>query len=613
MKNNSGRSMQALALLNKAGDKVSELLDEFSKNGAGQVEISEILKQIQHDIYDARERAGTETIRLGILGGRGSGKSTFANALIGEALLPESAIVFCTSIPTTIKYAVKYHVEIESDIEENNVDEVTDSSEYIRNALRKVCKESENQDNVKQITKISLGVPNFILDGKEIVDVPGFTKGNALHQAFAEKYAKYYCDLCLVLINNSESVEINGEGGLAALCSTFRNRLESTVFIINKADQSLMEDLNYIKKQLRKNFDDKDVTVYVISSKNSLSRDGVQFEMSDLFSYISYLSGRKLIILVRALLQRLTSNFATLSDLCKLSTGTLGKIEAGIQNLIKNDFPEAEIQLRKGIAEKSTIPKDISRIDTSKFILPHPLIASGAYEYANQILDALSESGAEVLADHVQNQQAKIFRDFSEQFEEQIAVFESKIRVSIKDFERKFGVNVFVDMPSIKTDFKVSAFNPAKIEKIKPAKFYVWAEKSLPKILARDLKFWASPVTVKFPLGISATFKLPLPIGIKTHEDALNDLTKDVLQRAYDVMNSYIFECISAFVRELWGEYEKGLNNYVDEWKRCLSDCDKKIKVAQGISEPDSLKKLNSIVHTLEGLLNEVNGLAVPQ
>jgi hypothetical protein len=611
---NHGNSVQALKLLQKTSGAVTEMLSQMSANDAGYLAIADILTQIQNDIQDAQDRANLETIRLGILGGRGSGKSTLANAIIGDDILPESAIVFCTSIPTAIKYEGRYHLSVSSNIEANRIEEVTDLTSFIKSALEGICKESENPDNAKQITRISLGVPNVILDGKEIVDVPGFTKGNALHQAFAERYAKYYCDICLVLINNSESVEVNGEGGLTALCSAFKGRLESTAFILNKADQSSKNDLVYIADKLRKTLDSSRVTLFTVSSKNVLMRSGDRYEFDNLFRYIAYLSGRKLAVLVRGLLERLSVNFLALTDLCRLNADLLAEVGEDLKRLATTEFKTAEMALRRAIAKEAAIPKELAPLDLTKFDLPHHLGALGPYDYAKQMLDSLGSIGTSMLAEHAQNQQALIFRLFSARFDEQVRVFDNEIRTKLQSFEAKFGIRAAINTPSVTRTFTLSVFKPDRIERLKPNVFRLWVEENLPGYLGREIVFWKSPITLRIPFGVDITFSLPLfPKGFKNKTEALEDTAKRVPAQAIEIMNEYLLDSISLFIREMSQEYERALSEYLSEWARCLRDYDKRVQLAKTLTEPGSLAKLDSIARTLDHLLAEAGTLALPE
>jgi len=610
--NVNGPTLHSFSILQKTSNLVNSLLQEMSTNDAGYLTFSQIIEQIQLDIEDARERAKTETIRVGILGGRGSGKSTLANAIIGEYILPESAIVFCTSIPTTIKYGKSYKLDIDSNISSNILKNEVDKVEQLQDALNGICKESENPNNIKQITKITIEIPQRILDGKEIVDVPGFTRGNALHQAFAEKYAKYYCDLCLVLVNNSESVDINGEGGIPALCSAFKDRIESTVFIINKADQSSKGDITYIKNQIHKSLDGKDLMIFVVSSKNALSSNNNDdsYDFNALWRHLSYLSEKKIVFLVLSLLQRLVSNFKTLQELCHLNGSTLDEIQKNLKALSTTDFKRAEKILLNNMSTDSTLPKKIKELDISQFKIPPYITAIGAYDYAKQIVDSFETKGKDVLSEHIQEQQAELFKVFSTKFEEEVAKFDNTMRDKIKEFESQFRIATSIAVPSVSKNFNVSAFNPNKIEKLKPSSFRLWTEKTLPSILVRDIVFWESPVSLSL-LGVGFTVSLPVPVGLKKKSDTLEDVAQNVPQKAVEIMNEYILESLSRFAREMSLAYTNALTVYINEWEKCLRDYDKRIQLARNLTEPASISKIETITKTLNSLLLEINGLII--
>ncbi len=372
-KNNSkSRTHQAFDILNKTNNLVNQILQDFNADNTPYKKISDFFEGIRDDINDAKERSIQETIRIGILGGTGSGKSTLANALIGDAILPDSAIVFCTSIPTTIKFSHYYSLEVESELQTFNYKERNIQSSEMKTILRSICKESENQNNHKKITKIIIGAPTGILDGKEIVDVPGFTKGNPLHQAFAERYTRYYCDVCLVLINNSGSVEINSRGGLEALADTFRNRLESIAFIINKCDESSDIDITFVERQLQKYLKGEKLHIFRVSSKNSLARNGNEYQQREMIDYLAFLSSRKTIVLVKSLLERLNANFILLKELCRLSAQELDELYRNIKTL-NNEFRHSSSQLYNNLFKDKVYLSEIPEIDITSFNLPSPL------------------------------------------------------------------------------------------------------------------------------------------------------------------------------------------------------------------------------------------------
>jgi hypothetical protein len=118
------KTIQALEILSKVSLRTNALLNSISAPNTGYSKLEELLEQIRADMDDAKARVFSETMRLGILGGRGSGKSTLANALMGDNYLPGSAIIFCTSLPTTIKYSKSLTLEIVSELKENTYSKI---------------------------------------------------------------------------------------------------------------------------------------------------------------------------------------------------------------------------------------------------------------------------------------------------------------------------------------------------------------------------------------------------------------------------------------------------------------------------------------------------------
>jgi hypothetical protein len=605
-KNNSlkpgNKTVQALKILDRANDLVDNILKEINADNAGYGEINELFSQIRADISDAKERSYKETIRIGILGGTGSGKSTLVNALMGDNLLPDSAIVFCTNIPITIKYSSQHSLNIESELEDYNYSESNVDPEKMKIKLRSLCKESENPNNNKKVTKITIGVPAGILDGKEIVDVPGFTKGNPLHQAFAERYAKHYCDVCLVLINNAGSVEINSHGGIDALAHTFQNRIDSTAFIINKCDEGSSGDIDFIERELRKYLKGEMLYLYRVSSKNSLIRSGDQYQFQDLLNYLAFLSSRKIFFLVKALLERLVANFASLRDLCHLNRSDLDGLHKDIKILMNTDFDNFLSQFNKSLCNDEILPTELPTIDISSFDLPSP-IGIEPNKYREDLVRSLGLQSNELLNKYVQTHQAQFYRAFNSRFEERLGEFHKTLQNKVNEFENKFNVSSCIQMPIVENAFGFSNFNPSRIEKLKPPAFRLWAERVLPKILVRDVKFWLTPMSVKVgPFSI----KLGLPIGVKRKSEMTFETQKNIPEEAIVLMNDYIYTSLDDFVTELNKAYMSAVTQFINDWRKCLRDYLKQIEIAKIVTEPGSLKKVDIFLKDIKSLSEDV-------
>ncbi|MEM8638757.1 MAG: hypothetical protein AAGG51_08100 [Cyanobacteria bacterium P01_G01_bin.54] len=108
---------------------------------------------------------------------------------------------------------------------------------HLKECLCELLDEEYNRDNDKRLKSVTVGVPVDILQRIDLADVPGFTVGNKRQQSLAERYSTQRADLALVLLNDHDTVEIRGTGGLDGIANCFKNRLKSTIFIMNKADK----------------------------------------------------------------------------------------------------------------------------------------------------------------------------------------------------------------------------------------------------------------------------------------------------------------------------------------------------------------------------------------
>ena len=198
------------------------------------------------DLEEASQRVADGRILVAIVGGRGGGKSSFINAILNYNLLPEGPVEACTTFPAIVSFSTQHELKVDSENPKycTQLEELSRSD--LKNTLRHLLDEEFNRDNVKRLKSVNVGVPENILRRIELADVPGFTLGNKRQQLLAERYSTLKADLALVLLNNADSVEIRGIGGLDGLASCFKNRLKSTIFIVNKADED--ESLEYFEK-----------------------------------------------------------------------------------------------------------------------------------------------------------------------------------------------------------------------------------------------------------------------------------------------------------------------------------------------------------------------------
>lgn len=589
-------------LLNQVKEVTNKFFSSINYDTAAYQSISRVINQIDQDISDAITREAEGIIRIGILGARGSGKSTFANALMENYYLPESAIIFCTTIPTTIRYKRQAYLEIESEIQENSYKhqftEEENFSEIIKEKLNSVCKESNNPENIKKITHIDLQLPVGLLDGKEIVDVPGFTKGNPLHQTYAIRYSKYYCDICIVLINNAESVEFENCEGIAAYQRIFNDRTDSTIFIINKCDACSDQDIQYLQKTFLQIL--PSANIFQISAKNILSNEGQQYQYHKLLDKLFLLTNRKTYVLAYSLLERLIANFSSLRDLCALSSENLSNLENDFDNLLNIEFDAYFQTLQTEMAIEYTVPKELPMINIDSFNIPPSIGIIGPNDYINKLVSALNEQSKAIVNESIQTFEANFFNDFISRFDQQIGRFNCQIQKKISEFEYQFGVKTEIQSPKLDCLPNICMFDPSKFDMLKPNGFKLMLEKYLPGFLVRDLQFWKPPMNISVgPFSIN----LGIPIGIKTNKEMLDAKSQIVQENALRIMNACIYESNNSFVNEIYKSYNSLCESYQKEWKTRLLNYRGKISAAKVLTSSETINSINNLINIYKGFL----------
>ncbi|NES19236.1 MAG: hypothetical protein F6K41_09980 [Symploca sp. SIO3E6] len=603
------KTERALCILENINTELNKLLHDLNVHNTSYLTIKDLLEQIFDDINDATKRLEEETIRIGILGGRGSGKSTLANALMGNNLLPESAIVFCTSIPTAIRYNDKHTLEVSSQLEAWNINKDNISPDEMRSILNSICQQSENRNNEKEITDISIGVPSINVESKEIVDVPGFTKGNFLHQAFAEKYAKYYCDVCLVLINNSESVEINSLEGLEALTETFKDRLDSVAFIINKCDDSSDSDIEYLKEYLSKYLHGSKHDFFKISAKNSLTRisensEKIEYEFTDLISYLGLLSSQKIEILVKSLSKRLIKNFESLRELCSLSNADLDELSEDMNKLIIYDFNRYSSDLKSNISKNNTLEDEpLPSLEIKEFNLPNTIGTRGLFEYAERLIESLSSQSNKKVSDYAQKYQANIYRQYNSRFESELGKFNHNIKTRIIEFEKKFGISSLIPDSEVNNVPSAPQFNPSQIEKLKPASFRIWLERISPDSLNREVKFWNLPFSIETGL---ISFKVKIPIGLKPPLERIKATKERLSNEALSLINEYLYDFMNKFMHGLDDAYVATVDKFLGDWEKNIQEYIQHVEAAKLVTDSESLGKIDEFIEMMKDLHTQI-------
>lgn len=586
---------------------IENYVEKFEKNDNFFNSMKIVFCKILEDLNDVSQRAKTGVIRIGILGGRGSGKSTLANVLMGQEILPNSSTVFCTNIPTVIKYSQKFSLLVESDIEKYRVSTNEITPNEMKKILQKIGKESENPKNEKKIRKILIGIPEKIFKGKELVDVPGFTKGNPLHQAFAENYAKYYCDLSIVLINNSESIQLGELEGLEALAKCFLNKSNSTIFAINKCDNSGEEDIKYLKRELKKFLMDMELTempeIRKISAINSLNKSNKQFDILKLYGDFNNISEQKYSYLIMAFLERQISNLFSLKELFELAKPDIMRFKKDLiilRKSFKNYYDELQNQCDKFKDEKINPPE----FKVEKLNLPYMQAKQGANQYLNILVSSITKHKDKIDL-IISEYQAEIYTTFNQIFQKEVDSINNQLIHQLKLFENKFGLKHHSVTPIIRNDFNIRSFDPIAIEKLKPSTIKLFLEKifNFDSILLRDIKFWKSPVSI--PVGFM-TIDIGIPIGLKRDAEKKNDYRELIPQQAVKIINQHLITALDKFAKELDIRYAEALNDFINKWDICLSEYLERVNIAQNFSEVDNINEISKIIERLKLTTNDI-------
>lgn len=597
------RTEHALRILDQVEAQLAPLVGLLQRTAGGFVPITSAFDQISEDLADGRRRRVEEVIRIGIMGGRGSGKSTLANALLGSRLLPHSAMMFCTGIPTAIRYSASPSLDIESGILEHEYHKRDIPLSELQSVLASVARESENRSNSKQVTSIRVGFPEKWLVGKELVDVPGFTKGNPLHQSFAEKYAKHYCDVCFVLINNAESIEVGPHQGWEALAKIFSDRTDTTVFIINKCDQADDADIQFMKESFATHFQGRKPEIFEISSLNILNQNGDLFRYHDFLHYVTSLSTRQSLILVQAILGRLLANFTSLRELSGLSNDRLDKLSDQIRTITQNDFPRLYKDLVNQLKMRDALSANIPVVDLSEFDLPANTLGLSPYEYATDLVESI-KSQIPALDQIVQQQQASIYSAIIAKFERCTREFGLCLRAKLSEFEAHFGVTTSIQEPHLQQVFPRTEFNPSRIERLKPTTLRLWVERILPNsLLGREVQFSSRPINVS--LGI-IEIGFPVPVALKSRKDVSAKIQREIPAQAVALMNEYIHSSLDAFVRQVAKSYDVAMKSYRQEWLRQLREYANRVEAAKPLGTTTNLKALDSFVSRVGAAYDEV-------
>lgn len=397
------REEQAIGAIESATREIRALFDSILPDGLPQATLT-AADVIVSDLEEAAQRVADGRILVAIVGGRGGGKSSFINAILGYNLLPEGPVEACTTFPAVVSFSREHELKVTSEIPQHAIHlEGLDPSE-LKGHLRNLLDEEYNRDNIKCLKGVTVGVPANILRRIDLADVPGFTLGNKRQQLLAERYSTQKADLALVLLNNSDSVEIRGSGGLDGLADCFQNRLRSTIFIVNKADED--PSLEYFEK-LRRRFVQKlqnrganasEARIYAVFARAILDNSQAKYEFDQILRDFVVISGQSRVFAAAGSFERVADSLSALGVLCRKDREVLLKLRERLVQLSQVELPAhaKEIQeslLYEGVVKAQQPPK----IEPRDLALPFPNPSELAAIYMNRLFQHIQEYGTQVV------------------------------------------------------------------------------------------------------------------------------------------------------------------------------------------------------------------------
>jgi len=246
---------------------------------------------------------------LAILGQFKRGKSTFLNALLGDAVLPSSVIPL-TAVPTLITYNQEKTVRVKYIDGKDDGVFTSDDTTLIRKFIEAYVSEESNPKNKLQVLQVELTWPAEILaKGVVLIDTPGV---GSTHKHNTEMTVNLLsqCDAALFLVSSDPPItEIELE-----FLHQITEAIPRIFFLLNKIDYLNEEDIAVVSEFIRKTLVEKgsisgDVQLYPVSAKQGLTgrieKDPVLWERSGLSEVsdhlVSFLAEEKTSVLATAI------------------------------------------------------------------------------------------------------------------------------------------------------------------------------------------------------------------------------------------------------------------------------------------------------------------------
>ncbi len=220
--------------------------------------------------HSLHRRLIEKRFQVAILGQFKRGKSTFLNALLGEALLP-SGVIPLTAIPTFISWGSEPCVRVSYLGNRPPVQIGAATPDDIRNTLFTFVAEEANTENRLNVARVDLIYSAPILkDGVSFIDTPGIGSTNA-HNTDMALSVLPECDAALFIVSADPPITQLELDYLGAI----RSKVARLIFVLNKIDYLEENDVHTAQDFLRSTVERlpdqiADLAIFCVSARAGL-------------------------------------------------------------------------------------------------------------------------------------------------------------------------------------------------------------------------------------------------------------------------------------------------------------------------------------------------------
>jgi GTPase Era involved in 16S rRNA processing len=434
------RAESAGYYLTEALDLIKDRLQGFGK--------------IYTNLSELKDRLDEGRFHLAVLGQFKRGKSTFLNALLGENLLPGSALP-ATAIPTFIypgkihKIHIKFNNDTSFEFTSENVSE-------INRHLDRHISEEQNRENILGVKSVELFTPSPILQhGLVLIDTPGI---GSTHRHNTEVTMNFLeeCDAAVFIFSPDPPIT---EAELEFL-QRVKPHVKKMIFVLNKSDYLPVDEIaeirNFVKSVLIKNdFIKQDENIFTVSAKNGLAAAAADDKnlwiasgMNEFQTYTeNFLSTEKDAVFFKAISAKALDMISEISMRLNIEVRSL---ELPLEDL-QNRMTSFRKTINKALEQKLET-EDILKGDRKRLLKTldeqSDLLRKKALTLLNEIIEKnllssekLSENRvsaefAESIPPFFEHELKEISRQFNQLVSDRMAVHESRAALLIEEIKK---------------------------------------------------------------------------------------------------------------------------------------------------------------------------------